>query len=48
MEQQSVLGPDARGLPQATRKRGASAESALMRGVWDVVTRKITVDPALK
>jgi hypothetical protein len=44
MEQQAVIGPDARRLPQQTRTRGGPAERSAVKGLWDVITRKITVD----
>lgn len=48
MEQQPVLGPEARQMPQQTRRRGGNSETSAVKGLWDIVTRKITVDVKVK
>jgi hypothetical protein len=43
LEQQGVLGPDA-GVPSHQSRTGGAEELQPVKGVWDVVTRKVTVD----
>jgi hypothetical protein len=46
MEQESVLGVDARHLPDHHRTRSVE-ETQAVKGLWDVLTRKVTVDPSI-
>jgi hypothetical protein len=46
MEQEPVLGGDARHLPEHDRPH-AVEETQAVKGLWDVLTRKVTVDPSI-